>query len=144
MSYTPGQHQRHLDRSSSKRSIYHNRTFSDSNNYTSKGSGSNPLLDSENKFNVSLIAATTCRYISWNRSTLEYFLAKDCYMANVLSLIMARDITNKLYAMNDKVCRFSRQILSPLVVVDNFEQRLTAGHSSTGDHYLVDQTTDPS
>jgi hypothetical protein len=57
----------------------------------------------EDKFKVSLIAATPCRYIFWQRQSLEFLLIKETFLASILSLILARDITNKLYAMNEKV-----------------------------------------
>ena len=71
--------------------------FLDSPEFESSKSGN------EDKFKVSLIASTPCRYIFWQRQTLEYLLIKEQFLANVLSLILARDITNKLYAMNEKV-----------------------------------------
>ncbi|XP_054166093.1 popeye domain-containing protein 3-like [Oppia nitens] len=60
-------------------------------------------LGSDDKFKVSLIAATSCRYIFWQRESLEFLLFKQQYLANILSLILSRDITNKLYAMNEKI-----------------------------------------
>ena len=71
--------------------------FLDSPEFESSKSGS------EEKFKVSLIAATSCHYIFWQRQTLEYLLIKEQFLGSVLSLILARDITNKLYAMNEKV-----------------------------------------
>lgn len=55
------------------------------------------------RFNVSLIASSQCKLICWQRTTLEYYLRKNSYMGFVLNMIVARDITNKLYAMNDQV-----------------------------------------
>jgi hypothetical protein len=52
---------------------------------------------------VSIIAATACRYLYWQRSSLEYLLVKETYFATVLTTLIARDITTKLYAMNKKV-----------------------------------------
>lgn len=55
-------------------------------------------------FNISLVAATVnVQYIVWERPTLEYYMAKEPYMRALLGLLMARDITNKLYQMNQKV-----------------------------------------
>ncbi|CAG2116030.1 unnamed protein product [Medioppia subpectinata] len=71
--------------------------FLDSPEFESSKSGT------EEKFKVSLIAATSCRYIFWQRQSLEYLLIKQQFLANVLSLILSRDITNKLYAMNEKI-----------------------------------------
>ncbi|XP_069983410.1 popeye domain-containing protein 3-like [Penaeus vannamei] len=57
----------------------------------------------DDKFKVSIIAATTCRYVFWQRTSLEYLFVKEPYLATVLSTIIARDITSKLYNMNQKI-----------------------------------------
>lgn len=49
------------------------------------------------------MAASTCRYLYWQRSALEYLFVKDTYIATVLTTLIARDITTKLYAMNNKI-----------------------------------------
>lgn len=59
--------------------------------------------NSENKFKVSIIAHTTCRIMYWERSTLEYLFVKETYLANVMTILVAKDITTKLYAMNSKI-----------------------------------------
>ncbi|XP_064089424.1 popeye domain-containing protein 3-like isoform X2 [Macrobrachium nipponense] len=57
----------------------------------------------DDKFKVSIIAATPCRYVFWQRSGLEYLFVKESYLATVVSTIIARDITTKLYNMNQKI-----------------------------------------
>lgn len=52
---------------------------------------------------VSIVAASSCRYLYWQRSALEYLLVKEAYLATVLTTLVARDIATKLYAMNNKV-----------------------------------------
>ncbi|CAG9825231.1 unnamed protein product [Phaedon cochleariae] len=52
---------------------------------------------------VSIVAASTCRYLYWQRASLEYLFVKDTYIATVLTTIIARDIATKLYAMNNKI-----------------------------------------
>lgn len=52
---------------------------------------------------VSIVAASTCRYLYWQRSALEYLFVKETYIATVLTTLIARDITTKLYAMNNKI-----------------------------------------
>lgn len=59
--------------------------------------------NSENKFKVSIIAQTTCRILYWERSSLEYFFVKETYLATVMGILVAKDITTKLYAMNNKL-----------------------------------------
>ncbi|XP_021936870.1 popeye domain-containing protein 3-like isoform X3 [Zootermopsis nevadensis] len=57
----------------------------------------------DDKFKVSIIAATSCRYLYWQRSSLEYLFVKETYLATVITTLIARDITTKLYAMNKKI-----------------------------------------
>lgn len=56
----------------------------------------------DEKFQVSVYAASTCYYIYWPRQSLEYLLMKEPFLATVLNTIMGRDITNKLYALNSR------------------------------------------
>lgn len=53
---------------------------------------------------VSIVAGSVCRYIFWPRQSLEYLLVQEPYLANVLNIVLGRDITNKLYALNERVC----------------------------------------
>ncbi|XP_034945680.1 popeye domain-containing protein 3-like isoform X2 [Chelonus insularis] len=62
---------------------------------------SRPSVD--DKFKVSIVAASSCRYLYWQRSALEYLLVKETYLATVLTTLVARDIATKLYAMNNKI-----------------------------------------
>ncbi|KAK9694007.1 Popeye protein conserved region [Popillia japonica] len=57
----------------------------------------------EDKFKVSIVAASTCRYLYWQRTALEYLFVKETYIGTVLTTLIARDITTKLYAMNNKI-----------------------------------------
>ncbi|XP_014246930.1 popeye domain-containing protein 3-like isoform X2 [Cimex lectularius] len=57
----------------------------------------------DDKFKVSIVAATSCRYLYWQRTSLEYLFVKETYLATVMSTLIARDITTKLYAMNNKI-----------------------------------------
>lgn len=57
----------------------------------------------DEKFKVSIIAATSCRYLYWQRSSLEYLFVKETYLATVVTTLIAKDIATKLYAMNNKI-----------------------------------------
>ncbi|CAH2236990.1 jg9483 [Pararge aegeria aegeria] len=57
----------------------------------------------DEKFKVSIVAASSCRYVYWQRSSLEYLFVKEPYLACVVTTLIARDITTKLYAMNNKI-----------------------------------------
>lgn len=52
---------------------------------------------------MSIVAASSCRYVYWQRSSLEYLFVKEPYLACVVTTLIARDITTKLYAMNNKI-----------------------------------------
>lgn len=60
-------------------------------------------IGGDEKYQVSIFAGSHCRYIFWSRHSLEYLLVKEPYLANVMSIILGRDITNKLYTLNEKV-----------------------------------------
>ncbi|XP_003738187.1 popeye domain-containing protein 3 [Galendromus occidentalis] len=75
----------------------HPREFLDSPEFESTRSGK------EDKYKVTIIAVTPCRYILWQRQNLEYLLVKENFLAAVFALLLERDITSKLYAMNDKI-----------------------------------------
>lgn len=51
---------------------------------------------------MSIVAATSCRYLYWQRSSLEYLFAKETYLGTVVTTLIAKDIATKLYAMNNK------------------------------------------
>lgn len=51
-------------------------------------------------YRLSLLADT---YQFWQCSNLEYLPIKETQLATIISLLISRDITNKLYAMNVKV-----------------------------------------
>ncbi|XP_043467747.1 popeye domain-containing protein 3 [Leptopilina heterotoma] len=57
----------------------------------------------DDKFKVSIVAASSCRYLYWQRTALEYLLVKETYLATILTTLIARDIATKLYAMNNKI-----------------------------------------
>ncbi|XP_064628894.1 popeye domain-containing protein 3-like [Lineus longissimus] len=59
----------------------------------------------EEKFQVSIVAVSHCRYIYWKREALHDLYVKEQYLAQIMSTIIGRDIANKLYALNDKLKR---------------------------------------
>ncbi|KAL3881590.1 hypothetical protein ACJMK2_028011 [Sinanodonta woodiana] len=60
-------------------------------------------MTGEEKYQVSIIADCTCRYVYWPRQSLEYLLLKEPFLATVMNTMIGYDITNKLYALNDQV-----------------------------------------
>lgn len=77
----------------------------------------------ENHFNVSLIATAPSQYIIWDRRDLELYLLHNKDMANLFKLILARDITDKLYAMNEKVKLMSILLINILLINKPFLPR---------------------
>jgi hypothetical protein len=70
------------------------------------------------------VAATTCRYLYWQRASLEYLFVKETYLATVLTTLIARDITTKLYAMNKKVKNHcTRNLYDPVEVSIDISKR---------------------
>ncbi|XP_007493798.2 popeye domain-containing protein 2 [Monodelphis domestica] len=57
----------------------------------------------EGIFQVTLTAETDCTYISWPRKTLYNLLAKERYISRLFSALLGYDISEKLYALNDKL-----------------------------------------
>ncbi|OTF71792.1 popeye domain-containing protein 3-like protein [Euroglyphus maynei] len=78
---------------------------------TTMNNNDNRSITAENRFNVSLIAITQCRILCWNRIQLQYYLAKDKQMNKIISILIGRDITNKLYAMNANIISDKGSIL---------------------------------
>ncbi|XP_004436596.1 PREDICTED: popeye domain-containing protein 2 isoform X2 [Ceratotherium simum simum] len=57
----------------------------------------------EGVFQVTLTAETACSYISWPRKSLHLLLAKERYISRLFSALLGYDISEKLYALNDKL-----------------------------------------
>ncbi|XP_016055635.1 PREDICTED: popeye domain-containing protein 2 [Miniopterus natalensis] len=57
----------------------------------------------EGVFQVTLTAETPCSYISWPRKSLYLLLAKDRYISRLFSALLGYDISEKLYALNEKL-----------------------------------------
>ncbi|XP_040278759.1 popeye domain-containing protein 2 isoform X2 [Bufo bufo] len=57
----------------------------------------------EGTFQVTLTAETDSTYISWPRKKLHLLLAREKYIARLFSALLGFDISQKLYALNDKL-----------------------------------------
>lgn len=57
----------------------------------------------EGTFQVTLTAETHSTYISWPRKKLHLLLAREKYIARLFSALLGLDISQKLYALNDKL-----------------------------------------
>ncbi|XP_075710846.1 popeye domain-containing protein 2 isoform X2 [Rhinoderma darwinii] len=57
----------------------------------------------EGTFQVTLTAETDSTYISWPRKKLYLLLSREKYIARLFSALLGFDISQKLYALNDKL-----------------------------------------
>lgn len=57
----------------------------------------------DEKFRVTILAETECKILCWQKSTLHYFLGKETFLAQIFTIILSNDISNKLFTMNEKV-----------------------------------------
>ncbi|XP_076358819.1 popeye domain-containing protein 1-like, partial [Tachypleus tridentatus] len=58
-------------------------------------------LDSDKVYQVTLTAVEPCRYICWPRRDLQLFLNIDPFMSVIIHNLIGKDITNKLYSLNE-------------------------------------------
>lgn len=50
---------------------------------------------------VTITAEENCKYLCWSRERLTYFLESDTFLSEVFRYLIGKDITNKLYSLND-------------------------------------------
>ncbi|XP_062322523.1 blood vessel epicardial substance isoform X2 [Osmerus eperlanus] len=53
------------------------------------------------KFQVTIMAEENCKFLCWSRERLTYFLESDSFLNEVFKYLIGKDITNKLYSLND-------------------------------------------
>ncbi|XP_060725201.1 blood vessel epicardial substance isoform X1 [Tachysurus vachellii] len=53
------------------------------------------------KFQVTITAEENCKYLCWSRERLTYYLESDTFLKEVFRYLIGKDITNKLYSLND-------------------------------------------
>ncbi|KAM4567664.1 popeye domain-containing protein 1 [Fundulus diaphanus] len=53
------------------------------------------------KFQVTIVAEESCKFLCWSRERLTYFLESDTFLKEVFKYLIGKDITNKLYSLND-------------------------------------------
>ncbi|KAI4894347.1 hypothetical protein NFI96_032780 [Prochilodus magdalenae] len=53
------------------------------------------------KFQVTITAEENCKFLCWSRERLTYFLESDSFLNEVFRYLIGKDITNKLYSLND-------------------------------------------
>lgn len=50
---------------------------------------------------VTIMAEENCKFMCWSRERLTYFLESDTFLNEVFRYLIGKDITNKLYSLND-------------------------------------------
>lgn len=50
---------------------------------------------------VTIVAEDNCKFLCWSRERLTYFLESDTFLNEVFRYLIGKDITNKLYSLND-------------------------------------------
>ncbi len=50
---------------------------------------------------VTIMAEENCKFLCWSRERLTYFLESDTFLNEVFRYLIGKDITNKLYSLND-------------------------------------------
>ncbi|XP_076004544.1 uncharacterized protein LOC142999038 [Genypterus blacodes] len=53
------------------------------------------------KFQVTIMPEDSCKFLCWSRERLTYFLESDTFLNEVFRYLIGKDITNKLYSLND-------------------------------------------
>ncbi|KAA0702835.1 Blood vessel epicardial substance [Triplophysa tibetana] len=53
------------------------------------------------KFQVTITAEENCKLLCWTRERLTYFLESESFLNEVFRYLIGKDITNKLYSLND-------------------------------------------
>lgn len=50
---------------------------------------------------VTIMAEENCKFLCWSRERLTFFLESDTFLNEVFRYLIGKDITNKLYSLND-------------------------------------------
>lgn len=98
-----------------------------------------PIDEKQILFNVTLIATTQCQILSWNIRELEQHLSRNKNLAKIFQSIIGRDITNKLYTINEKIIvdRFSMMdIRLPMLINLMTKPRESIDYNHRDNHHL--------
>ena len=100
--------------------------FLDSPEFESAAANSEPET-----FQVSICAAIPSKYLVWQRNTLEYLFVKEPRLGMVVSALISRDVTHKLYSMNKKLLNKSGAVLD--IRLPPFASRMMLVNGETGE-----------
>lgn len=69
------------------------------------------------------MAEENCKFLCWSRERLTYFLESDTFLNEVFRYLIGKDITNKLYSLNDPTLSDK---VGP-VLLSNYNEKLFIG-----------------
>ncbi|XP_029451199.1 blood vessel epicardial substance isoform X1 [Rhinatrema bivittatum] len=101
------------------------------------------------KFQVTITADDNCKFLCWSRERLTYFLESEPFLYEMFKYLIGRDITNKLYSLNDPTLndktakKMDRQlsVCSQLSVMQMRNSMASTSDSDDGLHHFLRGTS---
>ncbi|XP_030055029.1 popeye domain-containing protein 3 isoform X3 [Microcaecilia unicolor] len=105
-------------------------------------------LNRGEKFQVTITADDNCKFLCWSRERLTYFLESEPFLYEMFKYLIGKDITNKLYSLNDptlngKTSKSDRQlsVCSQLSVMQMRNSMVSTSDSDDGLHHFLRGTS---
>ncbi|KAI4810935.1 hypothetical protein KUCAC02_013862 [Chaenocephalus aceratus] len=91
------------------------------------------------KFQVTIVAEENCKYLCWSRERLTFFLESDTFLNEVFRYLIGKDITNKLYSLNDPTLsdKMRNSMASTSDTEDVLNQILQRGSAGSSPHQFT-------
>ncbi|XP_007939040.1 blood vessel epicardial substance [Orycteropus afer afer] len=93
-------------------------------------------MHKDEKFQVTITADDNCRFLCWSRERLTYFLESEPFLYEIFRYLIGKDITNKLYSLNDPTLNDKKTKLSLCTQISMLEMRNSIASSSDSDDGL--------
>ncbi|XP_075409862.1 popeye domain-containing protein 1 [Tenrec ecaudatus] len=93
-------------------------------------------MHKDEKFQVTIIADDNCRFLCWSRERLTYFLESEPFLYEIFRYLIGKDITNKLYSLNDPTLNDKKAKPSLCTQISMLEMRNSMASSSDSDDGL--------
>ena len=68
---------------------------------------------------VTIVADDNCRFLCWSRERLTYFLESEPFLYEIFRYLIGKDITNKLYSLNDPTLNDKVSVLLSVFILLN-------------------------
>lgn len=68
---------------------------------------------------VTIVADDNCRFLCWSRERLTYFLESEPFLYEIFRYLIGKDITNKLYSLNDPTLNDKVSVLLSMFILLN-------------------------